>query len=90
MFEVVKFGFSFYVSNFRNFDVVFGSLGAIATYMFWVYLSSQIMLIGAEVATVYPSVRDKKFRQPRLAGMGVPLSTKMYRAVRRLFVQEKL
>lgn len=89
LFEVVKFGFSFYVAHFKNFDLVFGSLGAVATFMFWVYMSSQIMLFGAEVATIYPLVRDQKYQQPRLAGMGVPFQTKVYRAVRRLFVQDK-
>jgi membrane protein len=88
-FELIKFGFSFYVANFKNFDVIFGSLGAIATYMFWVYLNSQIMLSGAELATIYPAVREQKFRQPRFAGMGVPFTTKVYRAVRRLFVRDK-
>jgi membrane protein len=89
LFEVVKFGFSFYVTNFKNFDLVFGSLGALATFMFWVYMSSQIMLFGAEIATTYPLVRDQKYNQPRLAGMGVSFQTKVYRTVRRLFVQDK-
>jgi membrane protein len=89
LFEAVKFGFSFYVTNFKNFDLVFGSLGAVATFMFWVYMSSQIMLFGAEVATIYPLVREQKYKQPRLAGMGVPFQTKVYRTVRRLFVQDK-
>jgi membrane protein len=88
LFEVVKFGFSFYVTNFKNFDLVYGSLGAVATFMFWVYVSGQIMLFGAEVATVYPQAREGKFRQPRLPTMGVPLQTKVMRAVRSLFVRD--
>ena len=89
LFEVVKFGFSFYVTNFKNFDLVFGSLGAVATFMFWVYLSGQIMLLGAEVATVYPKVREQTYKQARFGGMGVPFTTKVYRTVRKLFVQNK-
>ena len=69
-------------------DVVFGSLGAVATFMFFVYTSAQIMLFGAEVATVYPLVREKKIRQPRFEGMGVPFRVKLFRAVRSLFVRE--
>jgi membrane protein len=87
LFEAVKSVFAVYVMNFKNFDVVFGSLGAVVTFMFWVYLSSQILLLGAEVATVYPQVRDRKVRQPRLSGMGVPLQVKVWRWVRSLFLR---
>jgi membrane protein len=89
LFEVVKFGFSFYVTNFRNFDIVFGSLGAIATFMFWVYINSQIMLLGAEVADVYPKVRDQTSRQQPFGGMGVPFHVKLFRTVRSLFVRKE-
>ncbi len=87
-FEIVKFGFGYYVENFKNFDLIFGSLGAIATFMFWVYLSSQIMLFGAEVATVYPTVLPQGYKQTKFIGMGVPFQTKVYRAVRKLFLQD--
>ncbi|HXG42052.1 MAG TPA: YihY/virulence factor BrkB family protein [Dehalococcoidia bacterium] len=49
LFEVAKNVFGIYVRNFANFDVVFGSLGAVAAFLFWVYLSATIMLYGAEV-----------------------------------------
>jgi membrane protein len=88
LFEAVKFGFSFYVTNFRNFDLVFGSLGAVATFMFWVYVNSQIMLLGAEVASIYPTVRNQA-HQPRMAGMGVAFHVKVFRAVRSLFVRKE-
>jgi len=86
LFELAKAIFAVYVANFRNFDVVFGSLGAVISFMFWVYLSSQILLLGAEVATVYPQVRDRKVKQARLKGMGVPLQVKVWRAIRSLFL----
>lgn len=89
LFEVAKNGFSFYVTHFRNFDLVFGSLGAVATFMFWVFISSQIMLLGAEVATIYPMVREKKIKQPKFSGMGaLPLYVKAFRTVKKLFVAE--
>ncbi|MEO8456321.1 MAG: YihY/virulence factor BrkB family protein [Chloroflexota bacterium] len=88
LFEVVKFGFSFYVTNFRNFDLVFGSLGAIATFMFWVYINAQILLLGAEVASVVPTLRNR-VQQPRMKGMGVPLPVKLFRTVKSLFVRRE-
>jgi membrane protein len=89
LFEVVKFGFSFYVTNFKNFDLVFGSLGAVATFMFWVYLNAQILLLGAEVACTYATVKEWNVQQPRMAGMGVPAGVKIWRAVRSLFVRRE-
>jgi len=50
LFEVAKNVFGLYVRNFANFDLVFGSLGAVAAFLFWVYLSAAIMLYGAQVA----------------------------------------
>lgn len=89
LFELSKYLFGFYVTNFRNFDVVFGSLGAIVAFMFWVYVSSQIMLLGAEVTSVYAQIKGRSSRQPRLDGMGLPWYVKVYRAIRRLFVRDK-
>lgn len=41
--------FSWYASNFGNFDKTYGSLGAIVVLMTWFYLSSFAVLIGAEI-----------------------------------------
>ncbi len=49
LFEVAKALFGLYVRNFANFDLVFGSLGAVAAFLFWVYLSTSIAFYGAEV-----------------------------------------
>jgi membrane protein len=88
LFELVKFGFSFYVTRFRDFDVVYGSLGAVMTFLFWLYLCSTIMLLGAELAVVYGQVKVEPVKQPRFSGMGVPLHKKIVRAARSLFVRE--
>lgn len=55
-FEVVKLGFSFYLENFSNYDVVFGSLGAVVAFLFWVFLSANVLLFGAEMAAAAPAV----------------------------------
>jgi membrane protein len=56
MFETANFGFSIYLENFSNYGVVYGSLGAVVAFLFWVYLSANILLFGAEVAAEYPRV----------------------------------
>ncbi|MDY8109573.1 YihY/virulence factor BrkB family protein [Fulvimarina sp. 2208YS6-2-32] len=42
-------GFSWYLQNFANYNATYGSLGAVIGFMMWVWVSSVIFIIGAEV-----------------------------------------
>ncbi len=87
LFEGAKAVFAYYVTHFKNYDVVFGSLGAVITFMFWVYLSSQILLIGAETAAVYAKVKERGVKQFKFSGFGVPIYVKAWRTLRSLFLR---
>lgn len=51
---IASLGFGFYVSNFGNYSVTYGSLGGIIVFLVWLYLISIIILLGAEVnSTIY-------------------------------------
>jgi len=56
LFELAKNGFSFYLANFGRYDLVYGSLGAMVTFLVGLYLSAAVLLFGAEVASEYPKV----------------------------------
>jgi membrane protein len=56
LFELAKNGFSFYLANFGRYDLVYGSLGAVVTFLVGLYLSAAVLLFGAEVAAEYPKV----------------------------------
>jgi len=56
LFELAKNGFSFYLANFSRYDLVYGSLGAVVTFLVGLYLSTSVLLLGAEVAAEYPKV----------------------------------
>jgi membrane protein len=56
LFELAKNGFSFYLANFSRYDLVYGSLGAVVTFLVGLYLSAAVLLFGAEVASEYPKV----------------------------------
>ena len=45
---VLTLGFGFYVSHFGKYNVTYGSLGAVIVLVTWLYLSSFILLFGAE------------------------------------------
>ncbi len=57
LFEVAKTGLTIYFSNFSNYNVVYGSLGAVISFLFFVWVSSNIILFGAEMASEWPRVR---------------------------------
>lgn len=42
-------GFGFYVSRFGNYNATYGSLGAVVVLLTWLYLSSYLLLFGAEL-----------------------------------------
>ncbi len=56
-FELLKVGFSWYVASFGNYNATYGSLGFVIILLFFIYLSAQLMLFGAEVARATHEVR---------------------------------
>jgi membrane protein len=42
-------GFSLYVSNFANYDKTYGTLGSVIVLLLWFYVSSFVVLLGAEI-----------------------------------------
>ncbi len=46
---VLSFGFSYYVNNFGNYSVTYGSIGAIIVLLIWLYLSSVVIILGGEI-----------------------------------------
>jgi membrane protein len=49
LFEIAKRGFAMYVSQFKNYELVYGAFSAIPIFLIWLYLSWLIVLVGAEV-----------------------------------------
>jgi membrane protein len=49
--------FFWYLSNFANYNATYGSLGAAVGVMVWLWISTTVMLLGAEL-NVPPSERN--------------------------------
>ncbi len=90
LFEIVKLGFTIYLENFSSYDVVFGSLGAVVAFLFWVYLSANILLFGAEFVSETPDVMAGHFdaRQPA-TGPSRTKRQKAFRLLRGLILRPK-
>lgn len=45
-------GFSIYVSNFGHYEATYGTLGGVIVLLLWMWISSQVVLLGAEINAV--------------------------------------
>jgi membrane protein len=45
----ITWGFGIYIANFGDYNATYGSLGAVVVLLTWLYLSSYILLFGAEL-----------------------------------------
>ncbi len=46
---LVSLGFSYYVAHFGSYNKTYGSLGAVVGFMTWIWISSMVVLMGAEL-----------------------------------------
>ena len=49
LWAVASYGFSFYLSNFANYNEVYGSIGAAIAMLMWLFISAFLILLGAVV-----------------------------------------
>jgi Virulence factor BrkB len=62
--------FFWYAENFGNYNKTYGSLGAIIAFMFWMWLSIIVVLLGAELnaETEHQTARDTTTGRPKPLG----------------------
>lgn len=87
LFEAAKVAFSIYLQNFGNYDLVFGSLAAVIIFLFWVFISANVMLFGAEVASEYPKVMRGDYDIPEDIAP-IPVRERIWRIARGLMFHE--
>ena len=55
-YEAVKTGFAFYLHNVASYGAVYGSIATVIALAFFVFLSANVFLAGAEIAAAWPRV----------------------------------
>jgi membrane protein len=62
--------FSFYVSNFADYNETYGSLGAVVILMLWLLIGAYVVLLGAELNSEmeHQTARDTTTGEPRPMG----------------------
>jgi membrane protein len=61
--------FSVYVANFANYNATYGSLGAVVVLLTWMYLSSFVVLLGAQIN----SESERQTREDTTVGNPKPM-----------------
>ncbi len=56
IFELGKVGFSVYLENFGNYNAIYGSLGTVVIFLFWVFISANILILCGELTSELPGV----------------------------------
>lgn len=62
--------FSYYATNFGNFNKTYGSLGAVIGFMTWIWLSVAVILIGGKLNAEmeHQTARDSTEGKPKPIG----------------------
>lgn len=59
LWEIAKLTFAWYLTNYALLNLVYGSVGTIIAVMLWGYITTAILLLGAEFAAVKSGARQR-------------------------------
>ncbi|WP_151790682.1 YihY family inner membrane protein [Acinetobacter soli] len=62
IFELLKHIFSFLMSNFTSYELVYGAFAAIPIFLLWIFLSWNIVLLGVEVSYALTAFHSEKIQ----------------------------
>lgn len=55
---IASYIFSYYINNFGNYSVVYGSIGSIIVLLLWLYIISIILILGGEVNASFKKYKE--------------------------------
>jgi membrane protein len=57
LFEIARTLFVFYLANFANYQLIYGSIASIIVLLIWIYYSAFVLILGAEFTFQYGRLR---------------------------------
>jgi membrane protein len=82
-YEVAKLGFTVYLTHFADYGEAYASLGSVIAFLVFVFVASNVALLGAEMASEWRCVRAGQYDGPP----GPPFLRQVWDVVRSLFVR---
>ena len=69
LFDLAKWVFAQYISLFPGYQLVYGAFAVVPLFLFWLYLSWLIVLLGAELVCLLGLPWDEETRRPQLLNL---------------------
>jgi membrane protein len=73
LWEAAKYGFQIYVSKALPYSAVYGSIGLIPLFLFWIYLTWMIVLFGLVLTSALQRLGQPSFLKDGLTSEGLPV-----------------
>lgn len=58
---LMKIGFTWYLTRFPSYTVIYGAFATLPIFLLWIYLSWLVILMGATVASLLPALRQHRW-----------------------------
>lgn len=59
--ELMRIGFAFYLARFPSYTIIYGAFATLPIFLLWIYLSWLVILLGATLAAILPSLRQRRW-----------------------------
>lgn len=79
-----SWGFSIYVNNLKTYNMVYGTIGAFAVLMVWLYYTSVLILIGGEINSQVYNKLERKAQEIRDDFANLSIIDKIVQKVKRV------
>jgi membrane protein len=88
LFEGAQLAFGIYASKYAHYDRLYGSLAAAIALLFFLYISANILLLGAEITKAHADAHSAQAREnlPSISGPQVRLAGRLLDTFKGLFV----
>ena len=71
LWELSRWGFGLYVGKALPYLKLYGAIGLVPLFLFWLYLTWVIVLFGMELAFTLQAMKGRKFERPEARGLAV-------------------